>query len=176
MVTHTFLPHVGGIERVVYEQGKRLLRLGFDVTVLTSRMNTPPSYVVDGVKVQCYDSLNAAFGLGIPYPIPSVNSFEPFYKLVNQSDLVHVHGHPYLSSLVAVKLAKFLGKPIVLTQHNTFIEYESGLWDHVEWLNDATVGKQVLKNSDRITTVSHTTIRAEPRSRPEKDNGAQERR
>jgi glycosyltransferase involved in cell wall biosynthesis len=159
MVTHTFLPHVGGIERVVYEQGKRLLRLGFDVTVLTSRMNTPPSYVVDGVKVQCYDSLNAAFGLGIPYPIPSVNSFEPFYKLVNQSDLVHVHGHPYLSSLVAVKLAKFLGKPIVLTQHNTFIEYESGLWDHVEWLNDATVGKQVLKNSDRITTVSSATRR-----------------
>ena len=159
IVTHTFLPHVGGIERVVYEQGKRLLRRGFDVTVLTSRMSTPPSYVVDGVKVQCYDSLNAAFGLGIPYPIPSINSFEPFYKLVNQSDLVHVHGHPYLSSLVAAKLAKLLGKPVVLTQHNTFIEYESGLWDHVEWLNDATVGKQVLKNSNRIITVSSATRR-----------------
>ena len=24
IVTHTFLPHVGGIERVVYEQSKRL--------------------------------------------------------------------------------------------------------------------------------------------------------
>ena len=89
IVTHTFLPHVGGIERVVYEQSKRLMRRGFDVTVLTSRMKTPSTYVVDGIKVHCYDSLNAAFGLGIPYPIPSVNSFEPFYKQVNQSDLVH---------------------------------------------------------------------------------------
>jgi glycosyltransferase involved in cell wall biosynthesis len=157
IVTHTFLPHVGGIERVVYEQGKRLMRLGFEVTVLTSRMNTPPSYDVDGVRVHCYDSLNAAFGLGIPYPIPQVNFFEPFYKLVNRSDLVHVHGHPYLSSLYAAKLAKLLKKPVVLTQHNTFIAYESALWDHVEWLNDATIGKQVINSSDRMITVSSAT-------------------
>jgi glycosyltransferase involved in cell wall biosynthesis len=46
---------------------------------------------------------------------------------------------------------------VVLTQHNTFIEYESGLWDHVEWLNDSTVGKQVIKNADRIVAVSDAT-------------------
>jgi glycosyltransferase involved in cell wall biosynthesis len=159
IVTHTFLPHVGGIERVVYEQGKRLMRRGFDVTVLTSRMNTPERYVVDGIRVRCYDSLNQAFGLGIPYPIPQVNSFKPFLKCVNESDLVHVHGHPYLSSLYAAKLAKHSGKPMVLTQHNTFITYDGGFWDHVEWLNDATVGKQNLKSADRIVTVSSATRR-----------------
>jgi len=159
IVTHTFLPHVGGIERVVYEQGKRLIRLGFDVTVLTSRMRTAKTYVVDGINVHCYDSMNAAFGLGIPYPIPQINSFSDFFKRINGSDLVHVHGHPYLSSLYASKIAKFLGKPVVLTQHNTFIKYEGGIWDHVEWLNDIAVGKQVLKNSDRIITVSNATKR-----------------
>ncbi len=142
---------------MVYEQGKRLIEWGFDVTVLTSRMNTPESYTVDGIKVRCYDSLNAAFGLGIPYPIPNVNSFEPFYKSVNAADLVHVHGHPYLSSLYASKLAKFLGKSVVLTQHNTFIAYQGNWWDHVEWWNDATVGKQVLKSADKIITVSSAT-------------------
>ena len=159
IVTHTFLPHVGGIERVVYEQGKRLIRLGFDVTVLTSRMRTAKTYVVDGINVHCYDSMNAAFGLGIPYPIPQINSFSDFFECINGSDLVHVHGHPYLSSLYAAKIAKFLGKPVVLTQHNTFIKYEGGIWDHVEWLNDIAVGKQVLKNSDRIITVSNATKR-----------------
>jgi glycosyltransferase involved in cell wall biosynthesis len=159
IVTHMFLPHIGGIERVVYEQGKRLMRLGFDVTVLTSRMNTPESYVVDGIKVHCYDSLNAAFGLGIPYPVPQINWFDPFYKCVNAADVVHGHGHPYLSSLYAAKLAKLLGKPVVLTQHNTFIAYQGFLWDHVEWWNDATVGKQVLKNADKIVTVSNATKR-----------------
>lgn len=157
IVTHTFLPHVGGIERVVYEQGKRLIKAGFDVTVLTSRMHTPESYVIGKIKVQCYDSLNAAFGLGIPYPVPQVNSFKPFFECVKQSDLVHVHGHPYLSSFYAAKLAKFCEKPVVLTQHNTFIGYSGSVWDHVEWLNDATIGKQVLKNSDRIITVSNAT-------------------
>lgn len=157
IVTHTFLPHVGGIERVVYEQSKRLMRLGYDVTVLTSRMRTPKSYVVGGIKVHCYDSLNAAFGLGIPYPIPNINNFEPFFQCVKQSDLIHVHGHPYLSSLYAAKLAKFSGKPVVLTQHNTFIAYGGSVWDHIEWWNDATVGKQVLKSSDRIIVVSNAT-------------------
>src|SRR4030067_1020839 len=159
IVTHTFLPHVGGIERVVYEQGKRLLRGGVDVTVLTSKMHTANSYVVDGIKVRCYDSLNAAFDLGIPYPIPQINSFKTFLKCVNESDLIHVHGHPYLSSLYAAKLAKSYAKPVILTQHNTFIEYENAFWDHVEWLNDASVGKQVIKNSDRIIAVSNATKR-----------------
>jgi glycosyltransferase involved in cell wall biosynthesis len=159
IVTHTFLPHVGGIERVVYEQGKRLMRHGFKVTVLTSRMNTADNYVVDDIRVHCYNSLNQAFGLGIPYPIPKINSFKPFLKRVNEADLVHVHGHPYLSSLYAAKLAKHIGKPVVVTQHNTFIEYESGFWDQVEWLNDATVGKQVLKSADKIITVSNATKR-----------------
>ncbi len=132
-------------------------RLGFDVTVLTSKMHTPQTYEVEGIKVHCYDSMNAAFGVGIPYPLPQVNFFEPFYKLVNQCELVHVHGHPYLSSLYASRLGRFLGKPVVLTQHNTFIEYESALWDHVEWLNDAIVGKQIIRSSDRIITVSNAT-------------------
>jgi len=135
------------------------MRLGFDVTVLTSRMGNARSYRVDGIRVRCYDSLNAAFGLGIPYPIPQFNSFKPFLECVKTSDLIHVHGHPYLSSLFAAKLAKLYAKPVVLTQHNTFIEYEGGLWDHIEWLNDAVVGKQVLKNSDRIVTVSNATKR-----------------
>lgn len=159
IVTHTFLPHVGGIERVVYEQSKRLIQQGFDVTVLTSRMRTAKSYNVDGVRVYCYDSLNAAFDLGIPYPIPQINSFKPFYECIAGSDLVHVHGHPYLSSLYAAKLAKLLDKPVVLTQHNTFIAYAGSLWDHVEWLNDAAVGRQVLKSANKIITVSNATKR-----------------
>src|SRR3990170_2577876 len=97
IVTHTFLPHVGGIERVVYEQGKRLMRLGFDVTVLTSRMGTAKRYTYGGLRVECYDSLNVGFSLGIPYSIPQIGSFGTFLKRIHASDIVHAHGHPYLS-------------------------------------------------------------------------------
>jgi len=157
IVTHTYLPHVGGIERVVYEQSKRLRKTGFNPTIVTSRMATEKSYVVDDISVQCYDSINVGFGLGIPYTVPNISSFRTFLEAVHSSDIVQVHGHPYLSSLIAAKIGKRYSKPVILTQHNTFLEYENAFWDHVEWLNDAAIGKQVLKNSDKIIAVSKAT-------------------
>ena len=156
IVTHTFLPHVGGIERVVYEQSKRLMKKQFDVTVLTHKNYTPSSYTYDGIKVRCYDALNIGFRLGIPYPIPNVNSFKPFLEAVKTSKILHAHGHPYLSSLATAKLAQRYKKPFVLTQHNTFIEY-NGIWNTVEKLNDSTIGKQNLKAAKKIIAISKAT-------------------
>src|SRR5271157_522599 len=156
IVTHTFLPHTGGIERVVYEQSKRLMQRNFEPTVITNQIDTPKNYVVDGIPVECYESLNTGFRLGIPYSIPTVTSFETFLKAVKSSEIVHAHGHPYLTSLVAAKLAKRYSKPFVLTQHNTFIKYDN-LFDTVERLNDLAVGKETLKEADKIITVSNAT-------------------
>ncbi len=156
VVTHTFLPHVGGIERVVYEQCKRLIQKQFEPMVLTHRNYTARKYVYDGIKVQCYDSLNVGFRLGIPYAIPQVSSFKTFLETVKSNDLIHVHGHPYLSSFLATKIAKRYSKPLVLTQHNTFIEYNN-IWDTAEKLNDLAIGKQVLNEVDKIIVVSNAT-------------------
>jgi glycosyltransferase involved in cell wall biosynthesis len=157
IVTHTFLPHVGGIERVVYEQSKRLMQKRFKLMVLTNRIGTEKNYVYDGIKVRCYHSLNVGFRLGIPYVLPSVDSYKTFLTAVQSSDIVHAHGHPYLSSLIAAKLAKKHKKPFVLTQHNTFIRYQGSMWNTVERLNDIAVGKQVLKAADKIIVVSKAT-------------------
>jgi glycosyltransferase involved in cell wall biosynthesis len=156
VVTHTFLPHVGGIERVVYEQCKRLMQKQFDPMVLTHRNYTEKNYVFDGIRVQCYDSVNIGFRLGIPYAIPQITSFKTFLETVKSNDLIHVHGHPYLSSLLAAKIAKQYSKPLVLTQHNTFIEYNN-FWDNIEKLNDMAIGKQVIKEADKIIVVSNAT-------------------
>jgi len=77
-------------------------------------------------------------------------------ETVKSNDLIHVHGHPYLSSFLAAKIAKRYGKPLVLTQHNTFIEYNN-IWDSAEKLNDLAIGKQVLKEADKIIAVSNAT-------------------
>ncbi len=156
VVTHTFLPHVGGIERVVYEQCKRLMQKQFEPMVLTHRNYTARNYVFDGIRVQCYDSMNIGFRLGIPYAIPHISSLKTFLKTVKSNDLIHVHGHPYLSSFLAAKIAKRYSKPLVLTQHNTFIEYNN-IWDTAEKLNDLAIGKQVLKEADKIIVVSNAT-------------------
>jgi glycosyltransferase involved in cell wall biosynthesis len=100
--------------------------------------------------------MNIGFRLGIPYAIPHISSLKTFLETVKSNDLIHVHGHPYLSSFLAAKIAKRYSKPLVLTQHNTFIEYNS-IWDTVEKLNDLAVGKQVLKEADKIIVVSNAT-------------------
>ena len=156
IVTHTFLPHVGGIERVVYEQSKRLMKKQYNLTVLTHRNYTPKQYKYEGINVQCYDALNIGFRLGIPYPIPNIASYKTFLEIVKSSELIHAHGHPYLSSLIAAKLAKRYSKPFVLTQHNTFIEY-NGIWDTVEKVNDLAIGKQTLNEAKKIIVISKAT-------------------
>jgi len=156
IVTSVFLPSVGGIQVVTYEQSRRLLQRNFGLKVVTNRLQTPRAYVVDGIVVECYGSMNMAFRLGIPYTIPSVSSFSLFAGNIKNSEIVHAHGHPYLSSLIAGKLAKHYEKPFVLTQHNTFIDY-SNFFNHVEKINDIIVGKETLKLADRIITVSNAT-------------------
>lgn len=156
VVTHTFLPHVGGIEKVVYEQGKRLIQKDYNVKVVTSKLYKKRNYSIDGINVQSYNSFNIGFRLGIPYPIPSFSSYKTFEEAIKSSDLIHAHGHPYLSSLVAAGLAKKYSKPLVVTQHNTFIQYNA-FWNTFERLNDLTVGKEILKLANRIIVVSDAT-------------------
>lgn len=156
IVTHTFLPHMGGIEKVVNEQSKRLSKIEFSPIIVTNRIDTPKRYMVDGVPVECYESLNTGFRLGIPYSIPKLPSFPTFLKAVKTSKIVHAHGHPYLTSLASAKLAKIYSKPFILTQHNTFIDYNN-MFDHVERLNDLTVGKQNLNSADKIIAISNAT-------------------
>jgi glycosyltransferase involved in cell wall biosynthesis len=139
-------------------------------------MDTPKSYVVDGVKVECYESLNTGYRLGIPYTIPSVASLDTFLNAVKSCDIVHAHGHPYLTSLIMGKLAKRHNKPFVLTQHNTFIKYDN-MFETVERLNDLAVGRETLKTADRIITVSNATknyvlsIGADPKKTTVMHNG-----
>lgn len=156
IVTHTFLPHVGGIEKVTNEQSKRLLHKNYAPMVVTNQIGTPRHYSVDGVPVNCYRSFNTGFRLGIPYPIPTVGSFPIFARAVKQSQIIHAHGHPYLTSLLAGKLAKFHEKPFILTQHNTYIEYNN-IFDEVETINDIAIGKQNLNLADKIIVISEAT-------------------
>jgi len=156
VVTNIYLPQVGGIQTVVYEQTRRLMKRDFEPYVVTNRINTPKSYLVEGVRVDCYKSLNTGYRLGIPYTIPSVASLDTFLRAIQSADVVHAHGHPYLTSLIAGKLAKHYKKPFVLTQHNTFIEYDN-MFETVEQLNDLSVGKATLKAADKIVVVSNAT-------------------
>ncbi|MCW4034696.1 MAG: glycosyltransferase family 4 protein [Candidatus Bathyarchaeota archaeon] len=156
LVTHFFPPHKGGIEQVSFEQSKRLTKFGYQTDVLTSKIEDRNKHPAEGINVYNFPSLNIASRFGVPYPIISLDSYKLFSQVIQKSDIVHAHGHVYLSSYLAGMFAKKYKKPFIVTQHNTFIDYESWL-NVVENLNDFVVGKSVLKKADRILTVSNET-------------------
>jgi glycosyltransferase involved in cell wall biosynthesis len=154
--TNEYLPHAGGIQKVVYAQNKWLKKKNYEPSIVTPRIQTPKSYFFEGIKVNCFESLNIGFRLGIPNAIPTVGSLKTFIKAAKGADIVHAHGHPYMASLILGKLAHHYKKPFILTQHNTFIEYDN-IFNEVERLNDLTVGKEALDAADRIIAVSNAT-------------------
>jgi D-inositol-3-phosphate glycosyltransferase len=158
LVTHFFPPHMGGIEKVSYEQSKRLVESGYEIDVLTSKTEGQNRNPEKGIRVFPYSSLKIAERFGVPYPILTVGAFKQFSDLIRKCDIVHAHGHVYMSSCLAGKLAKKYNKPFIVTQHNTWIDYKSGL-NMLENLNDELIGKTVLKDADRTLTVSKETLK-----------------
>jgi len=158
LVTHFFPPHMGGIEKVSYEQSKRLTESGYQIDVLTSKIKGQNEYPAKGIRVFPYSTINIAERIGVPYPILSIEAYRKFSQVIKKCDLVHAHGHVYMSSYLAGKFAKKYKKPFIVTQHNTFIDYQSIL-NMLEHLNDLIIGKSVLKHADRIITVSKETMK-----------------
>lgn len=158
LVTHYFPPHKGGIEQVSFEQSKRLTEMGYQIDVLTSKFEGRNLNPIKGIAIHHYPSLNVAKRFGVPYPIISFSAYKMFTKIIKNCDLVHAHGHVYMASCMAGMVAKQHKKPFIVTQHNTFIDYQSIL-NVAEQLNDQIIGKQVLKYADRITTVSKETMK-----------------
>ena len=158
LVTHFFPPHMGGIEKVSYEQSKRLTKSGYEIDVLTSKVKGQNEHPTKGIRIIPYSSINIAERFGVPYPIITIDAYKRFRQAIKKCDLVHAHGHVYISSSLAGIFAKKYKKPFIVTQHNTFIDYRSWL-NLIEHLNDYIIGKSVIKRADRILTVSKETMK-----------------
>src|SRR3989338_3865575 len=157
IVTHSFPPHPGGIERVAYEQAKGLAGQGHGVCVVTSnRDNVLPEEGMESFHVTRVPCFNPLWGFG-----PAYIFFHPRlpYILAEKTrwaDVVLAHGHPYLSSFLAARAARKAGKPFFLVQHNTFIEYPFPL-NWLERLNDWLVGRYSLSAAKKVVCVSKAT-------------------
>jgi teichuronic acid biosynthesis glycosyltransferase TuaC len=149
---------MGGIEKVSYEQSSRLTESGYKFDVLTSKVKGQIEHPAKSIRVFAYSGLKLAERFGVPYPILTLKAYKQFAQVIKKCDLVHAHGHVYMSSYLAAKLANKYKKPFIVTQHNTWIDYKSWL-NIMENLNDLTIGKSVLKLADRILTVSKETMK-----------------
>ncbi len=117
IVVHYIFPHITGTDVGAFEQAKRYVGLGHKVTMVSSNLhNSLSEEVKDGVTILRVKAFNFLESVGIPYPLFSPALYTTLKKEIKKADIVHVHGMLYMSTILAIRLAKSHKKPVVLTQ------------------------------------------------------------
>lgn len=108
-----YRPHTSGLTIYVERLAKSLVKLGHEVTVLTSQYekDLPPEEVVDGVRIIRAPVL---FRVSKGVIMPTFGWLA--WKLVSSHDVVHLHLPQFDAAGVALR-GKLLGKPTLITYH-----------------------------------------------------------
>ncbi|MBS7614451.1 glycosyltransferase family 4 protein [Candidatus Bathyarchaeota archaeon] len=120
---------VGGVLLYVYELSKALVKEGYEVSVYTSG-NVLKSNCVrvaeksferkEGIEVHRFPSID---NLSLRFFFPKLENPIPFLSFLSslskEHDVIHVHGHEYVTSFIASVMAKKCRTPIVLSIHST---------------------------------------------------------
>jgi len=159
MLTDYFLPHMfGGTERTVYEIGRRLVRRGHQVTVLT-------------LDVHGYERHSQIKDMNI-YRMPAVSltkligaqlAISPF-SLLTATRIVRsirpniIHAHNLYFNLTAIApIIKHLSRtPLVTTLHLPKMKYGKPLLDLSIQIYQKTIGHLIVKSSDELIAVSRS--------------------
>lgn len=108
-----YRPHTSGLTIYVERLAKSLVKLGHEVTVLTSQYekDLPREEVVDGVRIIRVPVL---FRISKGVIMPTFGWLA--WKLVSSHDVVHLHLPQFDAAGVALR-GKILGKPTLITYH-----------------------------------------------------------
>ena len=155
IVTHYWRPHLGGIETVAWEQARRLVCAGNEVTVVTSRLDGDPAFFEEyGYPVHRIAVANFLERRSVPYPFFSYRLPATLWRLVKDQDVILVHSHTFMSSVTAVLVSRLRRRPVVVLQHNTYVEYTFP-WSLIEWMADRTLGWLTVKLASLCLAVSN---------------------
>jgi D-inositol-3-phosphate glycosyltransferase len=161
-VSHYATPHIGGIETVIRALRRELRRRGHEVVHVASSATHLSSealgYDDEGViRVPAVNVLENK--LGVPYPIFSPRLGRVLAREIARADVVHAHGLLYMSSVSALRWAKFRrrgrkGPVRVLTEHVGHVPYESALLDRVEGMAINSVGRLSVRAAETVVVLN----------------------
>ena len=149
LVSSFMPPHLGGLEAIAQYQFEGYAERGHEVRCLTSRV---PSYLParEGpiIRTACFNIAEDWFG--IPVPIWGPGAVRELRSLVAWADAVHVLECLYLSSALAVLMARAGRRPVLLSQNVGFIPYESAWVRAMESVAYQTLGRLVLRAASHV--------------------------
>jgi D-inositol-3-phosphate glycosyltransferase len=147
-------PHLGGVEVIVAQQARTLAALGHRVTVIASRCDAEAAKheLVDGfevVRVPAWNGLEES--QGVPLPIWGPSAIWRLTRLIGKADVVHVHDVYRASSIVAACLARWLGRPLFVTQHVAIVDHDKAVVKLVQKLVYSSFARLAWRWASTIT-------------------------
>ena len=153
-VTHFFEAHGGGIERVAGQLCRQFAILGATPVWAASDADAPPESPIDPAPLRCVNPLEKMTGL--PMPIPRVTGVRTLSQQVRRSDAVVIHDALYVTSILAMLMAKVRGKRTILVQHIAAIPFSSPLLRGLLSAANVIVTRPMLWAADERVFISNT--------------------
>lgn len=161
-VTPFFKPlwESGGVARVAYDISRNLHENGHDITVYTTNRSIYPNDLLtdratslDGMNVYYFENLRRYVpGVTLPvmpYRMPAVARRE-----VAQFDVVHIHDHRTLLTVIASHYARKYGVPYVLQAHGALPQDTGSM--RMKRLFDLLWAKKVILGAAGVIALNET--------------------
>lgn len=118
MMTNTFSPFIGGVERSIEMFTLELRKRGHRVIIVAPVFPGMPQKEHDVIRVPAIQRFNGT-DFSVPLPVPGIleNLFHTF-----RPQIVHAH-HPYLIGDTALRIAARFESPVVFTFHTFYERY-----------------------------------------------------
>ena len=117
-LTNTYLPHVGGVARSISSFAEQYRSMGHRVLIVAPQFPDMLENEVDVIRVPAIQNFNASdFSVALPIPTGLSEDLKNF-----GADIIHSH-HPFLLGMTAVRMARYLGLPLVFTHHTMYEQY-----------------------------------------------------
>ncbi len=118
MMTNTYTPFVGGVERSIAAFTEQFRARGHRVIVVAPTFENTPGNEPDVVRVPAVQKFNGTdFSVQLPVPGMLYHALQGFVP-----DIVHSH-HPYLIGDTALRVAAHFSAPIAFTFHTFYERY-----------------------------------------------------
>ncbi len=118
MMTNTYAPIVGGLEKSIQIFTESLRKHGHKVLVVAPEFEGMPEKENKVVRVPAVkDVAHTSFSINLPIPGLASKTIEAF-----QPDVIHTH-HPFFVGDMALRMAGQYNIPLVFTYHTNFEDY-----------------------------------------------------
>lgn len=153
-ITHCFPARGGGIELVAAALIDEFVRRGLEIEWFSSATAPPPES-----SVRCRSVAVPAYNLvekwtQLPFPLWSPGVIPKLWTAIGRADVVHVHEHIYVGSLIATAIARIRGRPVVITQHMGALSFKSRVLSLLYRCMAILVGKLMFPAAAHVVFIS----------------------